>query len=294
MNDIFFNIQLKIFKFILASGSVSWYLIKNRIDSLLSLLQNLSDDIKVNVTIYSILMPLLRIGIIEICRNPISNSIRYCIAPAIILKSADNQSFAFNPDGNDYRFREIETPKKDDNDMINHDRISLLNQIPSLEKIIKNWELEQVLEMKYIYDRLDKNHYRSLTSKDEINKCAIYTALNKPYSRKYIRMPNGKLYKIPYHDENIDGEIIAVIFCKIYNGEKIFQYSNKNHSLLCFNFSSIIPIVICRAIIINDPSVLLGDEIYQGSHTIEFHDINTNIIIGLKRIFGKTSIKEVG
>jgi hypothetical protein len=290
MNDVFFDIQLKIFRFILASGSVSWYLIKNRIDSLL---QNLPDDIKANVTIYSIVMPLLRIGIIEICKNPISNSIGYCIAPAIILTGTDNRSFAFNPSSNDYRFREIETQKKDDNRIINCDAVFLLNQTPSLEKIIKNWELERVLEMKYFYDRFDKNHYRSLISKEEINKCAIYTALDKTYARKYIRMPNGKLYKIPHRDENIDGEIIAVIFCKIYSGEKIFQYSNKNYSLLCFDFSSIIPMVICRAIIISDPSILLRDEIYQGGSTIEFHNIDTDIIAGLKRIFGEIAIKEV-
>jgi hypothetical protein len=238
-------------------------------------------------------MPLFRIGLVEICKNPISNSIEYCIAPAIILKKADNQSFAFNPDSNDYRFREIETPKKDNNRIINYEAIPLLNQMPPLEKIIKNWELEQALEMKYIYDRFDKNHYRAVTSKDEINKCAIYTALDKPYSRKYIRMQNSKLYKVPYLDENIDGELIAVIYCKIYGGEKIFQYSNKNHSLICFCFNSIIPIVICRAIVMSDPSVLINDEIYRGGSTIEFYDINTDIIIELKRIFGETAVKEV-
>jgi hypothetical protein len=290
MNNILFDIQLKIFRFILASGNVSWYLIRNRIDNLL---QDFSDDKKTDITIYSIFMPLLRIGVVEICRNPISNSIGYCIAPAIILKSADKQIFIFNPDDKDCRFKKIEASQKDNNGLINYDAVSLLKQIPPLEKIIRNWELEQALEMKYIYDRFSKNHYRSLTSKNEINKCAVYTVLDKPFSRKYIRMPNKKLYKVPYQSENIDGEIIAVIFCKICSGEKIFQYSSKNLSLRCFGFSSIIPMVICRAIILCDPSFLLKDEIYQGSPTIELHNINADIIIELKRIFGKTAVKEM-
>jgi hypothetical protein len=233
---------------------------------------------------------LLRIGVIEICRSPEFGKTGYCIGPKTRINITEDIQLLFDPASCSYRFKKVFR-----GDMINNsdeaagNPFLLLKRLTSLEKVIRGWEQTE-MEMKYKYDQFNPNHFSRV---QDSKSCALYTTNDKMYLTKCVRLKNGGLYRIPLVENNIDAINIALSYVHIVNGKKMFRYAKNQKTLKCLNFHSMMPIIICRALVLCDPLYLLEDEAYLSIAAPEFRNITGNIICELKRIFGESAVEEL-
>ena len=229
---------------------------------------------------------MLRTGFIETACRPESGKLVYCLGKNVLVQTHNGQFIKL-------------TPQSFSRELINDDNVenypilyknaslALLKRIPSLTEIIYHWERSNIL-MKYTYDRFDKNHFNRIV--DSL-KQDIYTNTNYFYSEKYLKTQEGQLYLIPSIEKNIDAINIALCYLKTTEGKPLFFYNSNKKTIKSLDFHSILPFVICRALILCDPMILLNDGIYHGK-SCEINNVSKEHIIELTRIFNKTAVRE--
>jgi hypothetical protein len=247
-----------IVKYLTASQFASWNILKKNINGLYLSLYGNGVDVPENLE-YKVLYPLLRAGIIETARRPASDKLVYCLGPEIIYNKINQ-----------------------------NDSLKLLKNIPSLVTIITHWQKSET-QVYFIYERFDKNHFK--TARDT-SLPQIYTNKDRVYSNRYIRIENGALCLIPEMEDNIDGFNIACCYLKSLKGLPFFTFNINTKTLTCLCFHSILPVVICRALILCDPTVLSGDMFNNNGKAVIINNVSKDHVKELKRIFGENTVEE--
>jgi hypothetical protein len=171
--------------------------------------------------------------------------------------------------------------------IISHEAsLALLKKIPSLKNVISHWAKVDI-EMRYIYDRFDKNHFKATLNTTEPN---LYANSSHFYSEKYIRTREGSLYLIPSIEDNIDAVNIALCYLRVIGGKPIFLYNPKVENITCRGFNSMLPFVICRSLLLCDPMILVKEGIRQKEVIV--NNVSKDHIREIKRIFGDPAMRE--
>jgi hypothetical protein len=279
------SLRAGIIKYLEASQFASWNVLKRNIGGLYTTLFDESSPGE-NLE-YKILYPLLRAGVIETARRPETGKLVYCLGPHSIIETEDNYAIEVIPAKN--LCRKIDRPQMNNyrnNKAGRKDSLTLLKAIPSLRTVITHWAASET-EVYYIYERFEKNHFKTARDRSLPN---IYTNRDKIYSNKYIRIENGMLHLIPEIQDNIDGFNIAHCYLEIIKRHLHFTFNRNNKELICRTFHSMLPIIICRALILCDPPVLLDGRIY-GNGNMTINNITEDHVKELIRIFGETSVE---
>jgi hypothetical protein len=281
------SLQIGIIKYLDASQFASWNILGRSIGSLYITLFDESSPSE-NLE-YKVLYPLLRIGVIETARRPETGKLVYCLGPHSIIEIEDNHAHAIEVIPAKNLCRKIDQSKMNNygnNKASWKDSLTLLKVIPSLQTVITHWETSET-EVYYIYEKFEKNHFKTARDTSLPN---IYTNRDKIYSNKYIKIENGMLYLIPEIQDNIDGFNIAHCYLEIIKRHLHFTFNRNTKELICWTFHSMLPIIICRALILCDPLVLLDGRLYSnGNMTI--NNITDDHVKELIRIFGETAVE---
>jgi hypothetical protein len=241
---------------------------------------------------YKVILPLLRSGIIETARRPKTDKLVYCLCPHLIIGLDNDHTLEINPQKNLYHEIEpTEIKKYKGNKVHQKDSLTLLKSIPALHDIITHWQKSET-KVHYIYERFKMNHF--MTARDT-SLPNIYTSQDKIYSNKYIRIENGMLYLIPEIKDNIDGFNIAHCYIntikKTNERQQHFTFIRNSKELVCWTFHSMLPIVVCRALILCDPLTLIDDRLYN-NETMKIKNVAYDHVKELKRIFGEIAVEE--
>jgi hypothetical protein len=98
------------------------------------------------------------------------------------------------------------------------------------------------------------------------------------------------LYLIPETEDNVDSLNIALCYLKIIKKHSHFAFNENNQELTCWTFHSMLPFVICRALILLDPMMLIDNRMYNNG-TVIIRNVTNDHIKELKRIFGDTAVE---
>jgi hypothetical protein len=278
------QLKKKILLFLSVANYASWHILKRNINSLCDT-DTESRLLIGNNPEYQVLYPLLRIGVIETAIHPETGKQVYSLGPDAMIQTSDKKVVKIM--AKDFSCTLMEENMVETHSIMGKETsLALLKTIPSLKKIISHWE-KSAIEMNYIYDRFDKNHFKAAKDKAMPN---IYTNSNHFYSAKYIRIKEGDLYLIPPIEDNIDAVNIASCYLRAITGKPIFVYNYDTKTITADEFNSIVPFAICRALLLCDPMILFGENFTERNTTI--NNITKNHIIELKRIFGDSAVKE--
>ncbi len=288
-NDDIHLLQEGIIKYLNIVQYASWNILRKNINSLylsFSNCETIADETNLE---YKVLYPLLRCGILETARCLETDKLVYCLGPEILIETEDNRVIEIIPPKNICRITEKLESEKHLNNKINmNNSLNLLKSIPSLYAVITHWQKSET-EVHYIYDKFNKNPF--LTARDT-SLPNIYTSRDKVYSNRYIRVNDGTLYRIPEIEDNIDGINIALCYLEVIKGYSLFIFNQNKKELNCRIFSTMLPFLICRALILCD-SMILIDERTHSNRPISIQNVTVNHISELKRIFGEKSVEEI-
>lgn len=286
--DQLFTLQAGIVKYLGASKFASWNILKKNINNLYAALYGNETDIPYNLE-YKVLYPLLRTGRIETARRPETDKLVYCLGPYSIIETKDNPIIEIDPAKNSCRVIDRQQMENYKQGTINRDTcFGLLKSIPSLNSIISHWYKSES-EVYFIYERFAPKGNHFLRARDA-SLPNIYTSRDKAYSNKYLRIENGTLYRIPEIEDNIDGLNIACCYLESIKGHSHFTFNETGQELSSWTFHAMLPIVVCRALILCDPMVLVDDKAYNSSKMI-IRKITNEHIAELKRIFGESAVE---
>ncbi|MDR2942709.1 MAG: hypothetical protein LBV17_08990 [Treponema sp.] len=278
------SFQEKILLFLSIAGYASWHILKRNINNLIDTEPENKIVLGENSE-YSVLYPLLRNGFIETARNPESGKLVYCLGLNVIIQTLDDKFFKITPENCSCEL--VDKNNIGTLPIISNDAsLFLLKRISSLEDILLHWSTSNI-KMNYIYDRFNKNHFRRIN--ETATKSNIYTNSNQFYSEKYLKTRKGGLYLIPSIEDNIDAINIALCYLKEINKQPIFYYSSKKKRITTEDFNSIIPIIICRALLLCD-FTNYNKILYNRKSMI--NNISIEHITELKRIFGENAVRE--
>jgi hypothetical protein len=256
--DQLFALREGIVKYLDASQFASWNILKKNINSLYITLYGNEKDIPDSLE-YKVLYPLLRTGIIETARRPETGKLVYCRCPQTAKYPDENSRFS----------------------------LMVLKKIPSFYTVITHW-LKSETEIHYIYEHFDKkNHFKTACDTSRPN---IYTSRDRVYSNKYIRLENGSLYLIPEVEDNIDAFNIAHCYLESIKRHSHFTFNETSQELSSWTFHTTLPVVVCRALILCDPKVLVDDRVYSNGKII-IRQITNDHITELKRILGESAVE---
>jgi hypothetical protein len=277
-------LQAGIIKYLGAFQFAPWNVLKRNIDSLYVTHFNEPPDERLE---YKVLYPLLRAGMIETARRPQTGKLVYCLGPEMIIELEDNRAVEIIPAKNVCRITDRVNIKNHRNTTIarQHDSLTLLKRIPPLYTIITHWQMSET-EVHFIYERFEKNHFKYARDKSLPN---IYTSQDKIYSNRYIRIKNGMLYLIPETEDNIDGDNISLCYLEILKERFLFVFDEDKKELTCWDFHSILPFIVCRALILCDPLILTGGGL-NNNEKITIGNVTNGHVNELKRIFGEISV----
>jgi hypothetical protein len=279
------SLQAGIVKYLNAVQFASWNVLKKNIDNLYAISFDESSPIE-NLE-YKVLYPLLRSGIIETARRPETDKLVYCLGSEVIIEMENNQAIEIIPIQNICRVIEHiqeKNPKK--NKVKKEDSLLLLRSMPSLHAVITHWK-NSTTEVYFIYERFESNHFKYAQDSSLPN---IYTNQDKIYSNRYIRTENKSLYLIPEIEDNIDSLNIALCYLEIIKKHSHFAFNENDKELTCWTFHRMLPFVICRALILCDPMMLIDSRMYNNG-TVIIRNITNDHIKELKRIFGDTAVE---
>lgn len=279
-NEQIKSLQKKIILFLSAVNYTSWHILKRNI---YNLCENEAEGISNNLE-YSVLYPLLRIGIIETARNPETGKLVYCLGADSAIQVSDDK--CLNITIKDFSCKLLDKNNVGETPIISRDSsLVLLRKIPSLEDVISHW-VKIDIEMHYLYNRFEKNHFKAVLNTTEPN---LYANSDHFYSEKYIRTREGNLYLLPSIDDNIDAVNIALCYLRIISRNPIFFYDPNAKNVTCWGFNSIIPFVLCRSLLLCDPMILVNGGLHQ--KTIVINNISNNYIREIRRIFGEYAVR---
>jgi len=276
--DIITSLQGTIAKYLSVVQFASWHVLKRNIENIY---MRFPEKVEKNLE-YQVLYPLLRYGIIEVARRPESDRLVYCLGQDLILRTENNGGVKIIPSENSIEC--IQITNFETAEINREDSLAVLERLPSMYAVITNWDKSET-EMRYVYKRFSENHFR--TARDT-SYPDIYTSGDRVYSSKYVRVKNGTLYRIPEKEDNIDGLNIASSYLEIIKGYPLF-FVNRN-GLTCKTFHGTLPFVICRALILCDPMLLIDGRV-RNKH-VHIHKITDAHIKELKRIFGEKAVGE--
>jgi len=286
--NIVSSLQEGIVKYLLAVQFASWNILKRNIVNLYITFfgEELSPFSGIE---YKVIYPLLKSGVIEVARRPQSDKLVYCLGPDLFIETENNLRIEIIPCKNICRIIEVAglvEPTKSCK-VIQGNPLAILASIPSMHSIVTHWE-ESKTEMQYIYDRFNSdNHFLSATDTSIPN---IYTRTDRVYSNRYIRIEkSGILYRIPAIEDNIDGLNIAYNYLMIIRGRPLFIFDYDKRELTCKDFSNL-PFLLCRALILCDPTILEDGRVNKGG-SIKVNNITSKHVLELKRIFGNKSVE---
>jgi hypothetical protein len=283
-----FTLQEGIVKYLDASKFASWNILKKNINSLYVTLCGNGTDIPDSLE-YKVLHPLLRTGIIETARRPETDKLVYCLGPYSIIETKDNPIIEIDPAKNSCRVIDRQQIDNYKQDTINRDAcFGLLKSIPSLNSIISHWYKSEA-EVYFIYERFAANGNHFLTARDVLLP-NIYTSRDKVYANKYLRIENGTLYRIPEIEDNVDGFNIACCYLESIKRHFHFTFNETSKELSSWTFHTMLPVVVCRALILCDPMVLVDGRVYNYGEII-IRQISNDHITELKRIFGESAVE---
>jgi hypothetical protein len=281
-NQFIVSLQKKILLFFSAANFASWHILKRNVNSLCA--KETECELGDNPE-YPVLYPLLRIGVIETARHPETGKPVYCLGPDLMIQTPDKKVLKIT--AKDFSCTLMEEDAVETHSIMGKETsLALLKAISSLKNIISHWANSDI-EMNYIYDQFDKNHFKSAKDKTKPN---IYSNSNRFYSAKYIKTQEGDLYLIPPIEDNIDAVNIALCYLRAIDGRPIFIYNYNTQTIITDEFNSILPFVICRALILCDPMILFGEKLTKRNTTI--NNVTKNHVTELKRIFGDSAVKE--
>ena len=278
-------LQKKILLFLSIANYASWHILKRNINNLIDTGTE-DNSILGDSPEYVILYPLLRSGFIETARRPETGKLVYCLGPNVIIQTPEDKLLKITPKNCSWELIDksnIETCPV----ICKNASLILLKNISSLKEIISHWTIFDI-EMNYIYDRFDQNHFRNIEG--TVTKPNIYANSNFFYSEKYLKTKEGHLYLIPSIEDNIDAINIALCYLRVIEGQSIFRYSSNKERITSEYFNSIIPFVICRALILCEPMIVFNETLNNRMFTIS--NVSIDHINELKRIFGKNAVKD--
>ena len=281
-NEIIKKIQKNILLFLSVANYASWHIIKRNINNLA-----VDTEIGHKKPEYLVLYPLLRTGIVETARHPETGKLVYCLGPDVIIRTHDKLLKLKTKDGSVVFIDENNIEQEP---ILDHNSsLILLKNIPSLINVISHWP-ESEIKMKYIYDRFGKNDLEKYKATENSSKPNIYANSKFIYSEKYLKTKSGKLYLIPSIEENIDAFNIALSYLEAIKGRYIFIHNPSKKTIAPKYFNSMLPFVICRVLVLCDPTILLNGSLFEGN--VKFNNVSSEHIVELKRVFGPIAVKE--
>lgn len=224
---------------------------------------------------YYFFEPLLRNGIIEVCHK-VENG-----------RAVNN--VIFYP-----KFNSIESI---DISNIHTKPTDILENYPSINKQIKlskNFCAKNIDITRFRIMNLD-NPKEFLPVSNNSRKIGIYSRLGHPWEEKYL-FTGEHVYQIADISDNPDAINVAKTFCRLHNGEKLFQYSTKTHELKIRHYSNH-PILITRALILSSYEQLLKPEynrpmtIFDYFSSVSYQNISNEVIKLIKKIYNQNSVE---
>lgn len=255
-DDEFYNIQIKLRKWLRRNGFVTWKQIQKTCRTLLEAYPTEYTELYGKYPEYKLFMPLLRNGICEISKQNEKTGF-------VILSKENEEKSNLNP-------------------------LVLLNNFPAINDIIANYKIEESVEMKFYSDLYDKYSYKPI--EDNKKFIGILKPQDRVYENEFIY--DGKRLRIlPKKDDNPDSINIARSFVRIQNNQKLFTYHSLRKELNTYYYSEL-PILITRALILFDISQLKKRLYkYPLNFNTPYKNIDNKAINELFRIFGKNSIE---
>lgn len=255
-DEEFYNIQIKLRKWLRRNGFSTWKQIQKTCRTLLEAYPNEYSDLYGKYPEYKLFMPLLRNGICE------------------LSKQNDKTGFLILPKENE------ETPTL--NPLI------LLNNFPTINDIVRSYKIEESVDLKFYSDLYDKYSYKPI--EDNKKSIGIFKPQDRVYENEFIF--DGKQQRIlPKKDDNPDSINVARSFVRIKNNQQLFKYHSLRKELNTYYYSEL-PILITRALILFDVSQLKDRKYkYPLTMDIPYKNIDDKVVNELLRIFGNNCIE---
>lgn len=255
-DEKFYDIQMKLRKWMRAKGFVRWPQIQKACRRLLSTETEEYVALYGNSPEYKLFMPLLRNGTCEVARK--DGKLGYVIMP------------------------------KENRENISIDPLLLLNNFPSIRELVAEFKPEDSINMKFLCDLRDSYAYKPVSKNNP--KIGIYKLQNEVYAPALLF--DGKEARlIPGFEKSPDAICTARCFVRICEGEKLFVYHAKSKTLNVRYYSEL-PVLITRALVLFAPSQIISKKYnYPLSRDVPYKDISPDAVDELIRIFGKDSIE---
>ena len=258
-DEKFYDIQIKLRKWMRAKGFVRWPQIQKACRRLLSAESEEYAALYGNSPEYKLFMPLLRDGTCEVAWK--DGKLGY-----IILLDGTDKSIAD----------------------VSIDPLLLLNNFPSIRELVAEFKPENSINRKFICDLRDSYAYKPVSKNKP--KIGIYKLQNEVYAPALLF--DGKETKlIPGFEKSPDAICTARCFVRICEGEKLFVYHAKSKTLNVRYYSEL-PVLITRALVLFAPSQIISKKYnYPLLRDVPYKDISPDAVDELIRIFGKDSIE---
>ena len=221
---------------------------------------------------YSIVFPLVKVGIIEYGVSGIKNT------KFFLPLENDGQSF-IKRDANNFSRYSLPCTNKA---QLRKAGKNILRSLPSIQTYIEALEVEPITnEFGYVYDEF----IRSLKRMNDPFKgdLGIYKVKDLVYFPYYLVDVKGKIHKIPSYRTCFECMDYAHSYILSASGRRGFEYSESEKSVRFFRQSHVPPFVM-RAMCMIYPDVFDKDDIYVGN-TVKFYEVDKSILKELTRIF---------
>ncbi len=253
-DEKFYDIQMKLRKWMRAKGFVRWRHIQKACGDLLSTETEEYAALYGNSPEYRLFMPLLRNGTCEVAWK--DGKLGYIILLDGIDKSLEDVSI---------------------------DPLLLLNNFPSVRELVAGFKEEDSLRTNFICDLQDSYKYKPYKSGKL--KVGIYKPMDEVYSPALLF--DGKVTRlIPGYEESPDAICTARCFVRSCEGQKLFVYHASSKTLNVSYYSEL-PVLVTRALVLFCPKQIIAQKYnYPLSCELPYKDISREAVDELIRIFG--------
>ena len=253
-----------------AVGPVSWKEINQALIGMLQSQGIINDSEECKYPAYKWFEPLLRNGVIEICRD---------------------KQVKFYP-----VFKELDDVAPSDT----LSTLSMLKKIPPIKSQIKKFEMRSQDLKKYFFwnPNADTKKYpnKFVPRKSDDLFVGIFCRTGASWEPKYL-FDGESIRLIPWMDENPYALNLARCFVR-FNQPKIdrlFRYDPKCKTLEIYHYEEH-PILVTRALFLSDPNQVRNLEYYRPVGTVDnkisYNNITQQHIEKLKRIYNPSAIEE--
>lgn len=264
------NVQNDLLRWLNAVGPASWKEINQAMIGMLLSQGIINDSEEWKYPAYKWFEPLLRNGVVEICRD---------------------KQVKFYP-----VFKELD-------DVVPSDTLStlsMLQKIPPIKSQIANFEMRSQYLKKYFFwnPNADTKKYpnKFVPQKSDDLFVGIFCRTGASWEPKYL-FDGESTRLIPWMDENPDALNLARCFVRINQPKinRLFRYDPKCKTLEIYHYEEH-PILVTRALFLSDLNQVRNLEYYRpvGSvdNKIAYNNITQQHIDALKRIYNPSAIEE--